>query len=64
VKPLDAVRDAIRHQLALERRHETEERFFQEMRSGLNIEINDRLLERIEPPMSPTDDGPEPLPAG
>jgi hypothetical protein len=64
VKPLDAVRDAIRHQLALDRRHETEERFFQEMRSGLSIEINDRLLERIEPPVTPTDDGPEPLPAG
>jgi peptidyl-prolyl cis-trans isomerase D len=52
-RPLEEVAEAIRYQLALEKRHRQQEEFHEAMTAGLKIEINRALLETISVPPSP-----------
>lgn len=51
-RPLKEVTEAIRYQLAVEKRHRTQQEFQEAMTAGLKIEINRPLLEAISVPAS------------
>lgn len=59
---LEEVAEAIRYQLALEKRHRQQEEFHEAMTAGLKIEINRALLETISVPPSPPHAAPPSLP--
>jgi len=61
-RPLAEVAAAIRYQLALEKRHRTQQEFQEAMTAGLKIEINRALLETISMPASTSPAAPPPLP--
>ena len=46
----DEVKEAIRYQLAQEKREQTQNSFYQSMKAGFAIEVNQILLESIAPP--------------
>jgi parvulin-like peptidyl-prolyl isomerase len=61
-RPPEEVAEAIRYQLALEKRHRQQEEFHEAMTAGLKIEINRALLETISVPPSPPHTAPPALP--
>jgi len=61
-RPLEEVAEAIRYQLALEKRHRTQQELNEAMTAGLKIEINRALLETIPAPASTSHAAPPALP--
>jgi parvulin-like peptidyl-prolyl isomerase len=49
-RPLEEVAEAIRYQLAVEKRHQRQQAFYDSLKSGLKIEINHALLESVSAP--------------
>lgn len=64
LRPLEEVAEALRHQLAGERRRAAEREFHAHLRAGLEVTINRPLLESVAPPALPAVAAvPPPLPA-
>lgn len=61
-RPLEEVAEAIRYQVALEKRHRQQEAFHEAMTAGLKIEINRALLETIPVPTAAPHATPPALP--
>jgi hypothetical protein len=64
VVPFENVRDGVRHQVAREKRRRQQERFDQETRAGLRIEINQEVLNTIPAPVPSPQLQPPALPGG
>jgi parvulin-like peptidyl-prolyl isomerase len=62
VRPFDEAREGIKYQLTQERKHRQQREFFEEMKSGLKIEINSPLLESIPSRTRANDQQPPTLP--
>lgn len=61
-RPLEEVSDAIRYQLAVEKRHRTQQEIHEAMAAGLKIEINRPLLEAMPTTASSQPETPPALP--
>ena len=62
-RPINEVKAAISYQLEVARREQTEQRFFEQLRSGQVIEINRTALESLEPKLSQEKTSPPRTPA-
>jgi parvulin-like peptidyl-prolyl isomerase len=63
-RPLEEVKDAIRYELAQGKRQRSQQEFYDSMKAGLKIEINQPLLESIEAPAVQSEAKPPHTPAG
>jgi peptidyl-prolyl cis-trans isomerase C len=63
VRPLDEVRESIRYELSQSGRQARQNAFFEKLKEGVRIEINQPLLQNLELPDIPSlSKGPPPLP--
>jgi len=63
VKPLAKIKDRIRHKLLLEKRRQAENKFYQEIRKSLPVEIFSNVLDKVAlPDYSEQTDGPPKFP--
>lgn len=63
-RPLEGVKEAIRYELAQEKRQRSQQELFDSLKAGLKIEINQPLLESIASPAVQTEAKPPRTPAG
>lgn len=64
LRPLEEAAEALRHELAVERRRAAEQEFHASLRAGLEVTVNRPLLESVTPPASTAvAAAPPPLPA-
>jgi parvulin-like peptidyl-prolyl isomerase len=63
-RPLPEVKDAVRYDLAQQKRARSQREFFDSMKSDLSIEINRPLLQSITPPTMQAEAKPPRTPAG
>jgi len=64
VRPLAEVREAIRYQLAQARQFQQQQAFFDELKRGLNIRINQDAIDTLPPPASTATASAPNLPGG
>jgi len=63
-QPIEQVRPAIAYRLQLRNRQQTEAKYFDNLKSGQDIEIHSSLLEQLVMPNSSAEIDPPPAPAG